>query len=106
MSTYMSDSLIDKVNLDFLDNNICLYVKEDICKIKEINFFSDHLMLVLNLNSIIAYNFISKKINIKDLQLNWEIDKVFKSYQVVSLIHNLSDNTDMYIIKIQINFEV
>ena len=107
MSTYMSDSLVGKVSLDFLDNNVfCLNAKEDTFRIKEANFSDQNLILIFSLNIFAAYNFVSKKIKVEDLQLNWEIDKVFKSYQVLSLIHNLDDNTDTYIIKIQINFEV
>lgn len=106
MSTYMSESLVGKVNLDLLENNfICLSINNESFKIKEAEFFKEKVIISFVSNTDIAYDLISKNINVKDIVLNWENKKIL-SYQPVSLMHHLVNDVDTYIIKIQINFEV
>ena len=106
MSTYMSESLVGKVNLDLLENNfICLFINDEPFRIKEIELFKEKAIISFVTNTNVSYDLISKRINAKDIILNWENKKIL-SYQPMSLVHHLINDVDMYIIKIQINFEV
>ena len=107
MSTYMSQSLKEKINIDLLENNfISLSINEENFKIIEIEIFHEKILLSFNTKTNQAYDFLSKNFNIKDFKLNWSHKKELMSYEVLSLIHKLDNNVDTYIIKLQVNLEV
>jgi len=107
MSTYMSEALVGKINLDALDNNLlAININDQLLKIKEISTFCSSATIEFDASPAIAYYFFNKDVNPKNIKLNWIPEKIIDSYSVISLMFKLENNIDMYIIKLQINFEV